>query len=300
MLQERCQVHDIESAVDYRLLSLAEEDDRRVYITPGEDKDEDLNQILERKFYRLCQNKVNGGTFVEAQGRRIPVAKCGQTTNVAWFNFKDLCDKPLGAADYFAICSMFHTVFVADIPRLTLQERDQVRRLITMIDSFYERHVKLVCTAERDPIKLFDVTEEEAKHSAFDEVFAWDRTASRLTEMQSVEYLSEWIREIDSEQFLNTFELTNLSDDEIADLWTRYDLDGNGSVDKVECRTMLEDVMEVTQSHRHISDELFELMFEQMDKDGNEVIDREEFESHLKKFGLGVLRTSISSTSAPI
>jgi len=297
MLEERCAVHDINSPVDYRLLSLAEEDDRRVYITPsGSDTEEDMFQLLERKFYRICRNQVNVGTFVETQGRRIPVAKCGVSTNVAWFNFKDLCDKPLGAADYFAICSMFHTVFVYGIPKLTLQERDQVRRMITMIDSFYERHVKLVCTAAREPFTLFEVAEEESGNTAFDEIFAWDRTVSRLIEMQSVEYLSAWLRDVDGEQFLSQLELTSLTEDDISDLWTRYDKDGNGTIDQEECRIMLEDVMEVTQSHRHVSDDLFNLIFNTMDEDGNKSIDMDEFTSHLKAHGLTTqLRQSSAS-----
>jgi len=295
MLEERCEVHDIDSAVDYRLLSLAEEgDDRRVYITPtAEDQTPaDLLKVLERKFYRLCKNQVNVGTFVETQGRRVAVPKCGQSTNVAWFSFNDLCDKPLGAADYFAICSMFHTVFICNIPTLTLQDRDQVRRMITMIDSFYERHVKLVCTATKDPLTLFQVSAEESKNTAFDEIFAWDRTASRLIEMQSVEYLSEWLRDVDGEQFLAQLELTTLTDDDILDLWTRYDADDSGSIDLDECRIMLQDVMEVTQSHRHVSDDLISMMFEKMDSNHDELISREEFTSHLKEFGLIIKRST--------
>ena len=96
---------------------------------------------------------------------------------MAWFEFSDLCNKALGAADYLAIGRAFHTVFLADIPKLTMQERDQVRRFITLIDSLYECHTKVVCTAELDPIPLFDVSEEERKTSIADEIFAWDRTA---------------------------------------------------------------------------------------------------------------------------
>lgn len=291
MLKERCEVYDINSAVDYRLVTNAEDDGRAVYITP---LNEENHKLLERKFYRLCRNQIKTGMFIEAQGRRIPVAKAGESTNVGWFDFKDLCDKPLGAADYFAICSAFHTVFVANIPRLTTQERDQVRRLITMIDSFYERHTKLVCTAGKDALTLFEVTEEEKKNSAFDEVFAWDRTASRLTEMQSVEYLSEWARDMQGEQFLTQYELTTLSDDDITDMWIRYDKDGSGAIDFDECRIMFEDVMEVTQGHRHVSDELIQMMFTCMDTDGNKAIDKDEFSKYLLENGLGVHRSSLT------
>mmetsp|Transcript_66816 Transcript_66816/g.186505 ORF Transcript_66816/g.186505 Transcript_66816/m.186505 type:complete len:536 (-) Transcript_66816:102-1709(-) len=290
MLKDRCDVHDIGSEVDYRLLSNAEDDDRRVYITP---LGSDSSAVLERKFYRLCRNRVNSGMFVEAQGRRISVPKSGGSTNVAWFNFLDLCDKPLGAADYFAISSAFHTVFVANIPALTLQERDQVRRLITMVDTFYEKHTKVVLTAEKDPLTLFSVSEEDRKNSSFDEIFAWDRTASRLIEMQSVEYLSQWARAVDGEQYLGQFELTSLSEEDIVDMWVRYDKDGSGEIDRDECRLMLADVMEVTSGHRHVSDDLLEMIFADMDVDGGGSIDREEFSQYLRHRGLSVQRSSL-------
>merc|ERR1719198_2284564 len=169
--------------------------------------------------------------------------------------------------------------------------------MITMIDSFYERHVKLVCTAAKEPLTLFEVSEEESKNTAFDEIFAWDRTASRLIEMQSVEYLSQWIREVDGEQFLSQLELTSLSDDDITDLWTRYDKDGNGTIDQDECRYMLQDVMEVTQHHRHVSDELFNAMWSEMDTDGNKLIDETEFRDHLKLYGLTTIRGPNTTSS---
>ncbi|CAK8996540.1 unnamed protein product [Durusdinium trenchii] len=123
---------------------------------------------------------------VESQGRRIVVPRCAKLSDAAFFSFADLCDRPLGAADYLAVGHAFHTVFVADIPRLTMQERDQVRRFITLIDTLYETHTKLVCTAELDPIPLFYVSEEERKTSVADEIFAWDRTVSRLMDAQVI------------------------------------------------------------------------------------------------------------------
>merc|ERR1712232_209446 len=140
---------------------------------------------------------------LETQGRKLCVPKAAAHSRIGWFSFSDLCDKALGAADYLAVGSAFHTVFIANIPKLTLQERDQVRRFITLIDSLYERHVKVLCTADADPINLFSVTEEDRKNSVADEIFAWDRTVSRLMEMQSTKYLSDVVRDMDSEQFMS-------------------------------------------------------------------------------------------------
>ena len=125
----------------------------------------------------MCQGKFRTDTQVEAQGRKVIVPRCAEMSDIAWFEFADLCNKPLGAADYLAIGRAFRMVFVANIPKLTIQDRDQVRRFITLIDSFYECR-KVVCTAELDPIPVFYVSEEERKTSTADEIFAWDRTAS--------------------------------------------------------------------------------------------------------------------------
>jgi predicted ATPase len=102
------------------------------------------------------------------------------------FTFKDLCDNPLGAADYLAIAETFHTVFVSNIPRLNLDQLNRTRRFITFVDCMYDKGVLLHCLADASPQRLFHV-EENVKKS-IDEVFAFDRTASRLIEMGSVEY----------------------------------------------------------------------------------------------------------------
>merc|ERR1719235_1667296 len=158
MLKDFCEVHPIGAEVDYRMISTKDDEDDRTYIFPN---GEDEAKLLERKFYRLAQSDVNTGLQLETQGRKIAVPKAAANSNVAWFNFGDLCDKALGAADYLAVGAAFHTVFIANIPKLTLQERDQVRRFITLIDSLYERHTKVLCTADADPIKLFEVSEAD-------------------------------------------------------------------------------------------------------------------------------------------
>jgi len=281
LLKSFCDVHDIASEVDYRLTTSGEEDDKRVYIYPNGKEEA---KLLERKFYRICQGEVLSGAQVETQGRRIAVPKAAVNSNVGWFWFKDLCDKPLGAADYLAIASAFHTVFIADIPKLTMQERDQVRRLITMIDVFYEKHTKVVCTADIDPINLFECSEDDKKNGTFDEVFAWDRTVSRLIEMQSTKYLSENCRLIDGEQFLGQFNLTALSDDDVHEMWRRYDKDDSGGIDGSEFRWMLEDIVEKHKGHRHVSDELYLGCMADVDQDKNGIICFNEFERWLRDF----------------
>lgn len=212
--------------------------------------------------------------------------KAALNSNVAWFTFKSLCDKPLGAADYLAVASAFHTVFISDIPQLDTTMRDQVRRFITLIDAFYEKHTKLVCTAGNDPIHLFKFTEDEQKNSVYDEIFAWDRTASRLIEMQSTKYLSESARIIDGEQFLGQFNLMSLSDDDLLEMWRRYDRDDSGEIDEGELRLMLEDILEMHKGHRNLTDEAYDLCMKEIDVDNNGTISYDEFERYLRDFTL--------------
>jgi len=287
MLEDFCDVHNIASQTDYRLITECEEEDRRVFIHPlGEEE----RKLLERKFYRICNGEVMTGSQIETLGRRTVVPKNAVNSNVAWFTFKDLCDRPLGAGDYLAIASAFHTIFVADIPQLSLQERDQVRRFIVLIDSFYERHTKLVCTADNDPQALFYVSEEDRRTSVADEIFAWDRTVSRLIEMQSVKYLSEQARTLDSDQFLGQFNLQSLTEDDLAEMWRRYDADDSGEIDDGELRNMLEDLIEKSQGHRNLSEEVLNLCKVTIDLDKNGVISYDEFSHYFKDF------TTVSST----
>lgn len=285
MLKDFCEVHDIGSEVDYRLTSKADEDqDSRVFLClPDVDAE---RALLAKKFARLTKNSgFLPNVELEAQGRRISVPKASMAASVAWFEFKDLCDRPLGAADYLAVASAFHTVFVANIPQLSLQERDQVRRLITMIDAFYERHTKLVCQAPVDPVHLFRVSDQEKKESTFDEIFAWDRTVSRLTEMQSGKYLSESARKLPGEEFLNPYDLRSLSEEDLKDLWRRYDSDDSGELDRSELRVMLEDIQEKQQGHRHLSDEAFEVCMSAIDLDKSGQISWEEFRTFFQDYG---------------
>lgn len=118
-------------------------------------------------------------------------------------SFKDLCSVPLGATDYIAIARHYHTVFLTDIPILDTGTRvNETRRFITLIDTFYEKKVKLICTAAAAPHLLLDTTKHRAQEVDIlgtaaviqdnrDEEFAFERTVSRLMEMQKEDYLTQ-------------------------------------------------------------------------------------------------------------
>ena len=100
---------------------------------------------------------------------------------VAVFSFKRLCDQPLGAADYLAIARAYHTLIIVGIPVMGPDERNQAARFVTLIDALYENKVKLVVAADASP---------EGLYKAGDGSFEFERTVSRLKEMQSADYMA--------------------------------------------------------------------------------------------------------------
>ena len=109
---------------------------------------------------------------------------------IAWFSFDDLCKQPLSAIDYLGITDNFHTVFIHSIPDLDVHKNgNEMRRFITLIDILYEGHIRTICSAESLPHLIY--IKQDVKGRDEEESFAFDRTVSRLLEMQSKTYLEE-------------------------------------------------------------------------------------------------------------
>ncbi|KAL8138156.1 hypothetical protein V2J09_004157 [Rumex salicifolius] len=201
-LKERCAVHDIASSVDYRRLTSAEQG----FYFIGTD----LSDLLTAKFHELVGSEEPYPHDVEVvMGRtlKIPFGANG----CAYFPFEELCDRPLGAADYFGLFKKFHTLVIEGVPILGLHNRTAAYRFVTLVDVMYENKARLVCTAEGSPQELFEkiITiadaqqrgprrstrsrrNDEADLCVDNELgFAKDRTISRLTEMNSKEYLEQ-------------------------------------------------------------------------------------------------------------
>ena len=113
-------------------------------------------------------------------GRKLHVPKC--LKGVAVFSFKKLCGEARGAADYLALAQTYHTVILVGIPRMGPENRNEAARFVTLIDALYEHKVKLFITANAEPEDLYE---------AGDGRFEFERTISRLKEMQSDDYLAE-------------------------------------------------------------------------------------------------------------
>ena len=116
---------------------------------------------------------------LDINGRDIRARKCAK--GVAWFDFDDICDGPRSQADYIEIARWYPAVIVAGVPRLDRTLEDQARRFIALVDEFYDRRVKLVLSADAAVDSLY--AGERLR-------FEFDRTVSRLVEMQSNEYLA--------------------------------------------------------------------------------------------------------------
>ncbi|KAG2248355.1 hypothetical protein Bca52824_087983 [Brassica carinata] len=170
----------------------------------------DISGLLKQKFQQLVGDEPAGPQVVEVvMGRKlqVPLAADG----CAYFLFEELCDRPLGAADYLGLFKEFHTLALEGVPRFGLHNRTAAYRFVTLVDVMYETKARLLCTAEGSPLELLEsiVTIADAQQIAprtssrsrkSDDIdlcvdnelgFAKDRTISRLTEMNSKEYLEQ-------------------------------------------------------------------------------------------------------------
>jgi len=164
----------LDSPSDYRLGKLAGE---QVYLVPFS-KEADIE--LQKLWCQLTETEAGQQQILEVQGRELVVPQAARS--VARFSFGDLCEQPLGGADYIAIASNFKTVFIEHVPILGREQSNEAKRFITLIDAFYDRGIKLVVSADALPDALYTQGPHE---------FEFGRTASRLVEMQSRQYWSK-------------------------------------------------------------------------------------------------------------
>ncbi|MCA8930178.1 MAG: AFG1 family ATPase [Alphaproteobacteria bacterium] len=173
LIQERLSVFELESETDYRLDRLK---GRPTYHTP---LDEAATEALDRAFRDLTDDAPPHAETLKVRGRKLtaPVTAKG----VARFTFEDLCARPLGAADYLAIAARFHTVILDGIPVLPPEKRNEAKRFVTLIDALYEAKTNLICSAAALP---------QALNPEGETSFAFQRTVSRLMEMQADDYIA--------------------------------------------------------------------------------------------------------------
>lgn len=173
LIKERMEVVAVDSDTDYRARKLKE---MSVYFAP---LNAESLQRADDLFTSLTEGDEPMQDLVTVKGRtiQVPIAAKG----VARFSFPQLCERPLGAEDYLAIAKRYHTVFLENIPTLGYDRRNEAKRLMTLVDVLYDTHRNLVITAEEMPQKIY---------TGHDHAFEFQRTISRLLEMQSEGYLN--------------------------------------------------------------------------------------------------------------
>ncbi|KAG7637413.1 putative ATPase, AFG1, P-loop containing nucleoside triphosphate hydrolase [Arabidopsis thaliana] len=225
-LEKHCEIISIGSEVDYRRVAAKNSVENVHYLWP-------LNDAVLEEFEKMWRQVTDqyGGEITSATlpvmfGRTVEVPE--SCSGVARFTFEYLCGRPVGAADYIAVAKNYHTIFISDIPAMSMEIRDKARRFITLVDELYNHHCCLVSSAETAIDELFQGTAEgtlfdlesfqfetetedsrlrrdvlaEGSISAAgspssivsmlsgeEEMFAFARAASRLIEMQTPLYL---------------------------------------------------------------------------------------------------------------
>ena len=173
LIERHCVVHHVASAIDYRLRSLTQ---APTYHHPLGVAAEDA---LEAFYEHLTADTVRDGEPLLVNGRAIPTVDTSE--GVAWFEFRAVCDGPRAVADYIEIARDFHTVLVGGVPLFDRGNEDAALRFVHLVDELYDRNVNLIVTAAAAPTDLY----RGQRHG-----FAFERTASRLIEMQSESYLA--------------------------------------------------------------------------------------------------------------
>jgi cell division protein ZapE len=175
LLHERLELVELDARTDYRLEKLKR---APVYYTPLSPK---ADAALDAAFLTLTGHERGEPTRIELMGRYLDAPQT--IDGVARFDFDALCRRPLGAADYLTLAQRFHTLVLDHIPLIGANERNEAKRFIILIDALYDMRVKLIASAAGEP---------EALYSGVDgaEAFEFARTASRLHEMRSAEYLA--------------------------------------------------------------------------------------------------------------
>ena len=175
LLQERMGVLRLDARTDFRLEKLA---GVTMWHTP---LSRDADAALDKAWQRLSGGAAGKPQDLTVKGRKLRVPRAAR--GVARFSFKDLCEAPLGASDYLRLAHDFHTLILDRVPVMRYEHRNFAKRFITLIDTLYDNCLKLVASAEADPLSLYRATEGV-------EVNEFKRTSSRLIEMGSESYLA--------------------------------------------------------------------------------------------------------------
>jgi|TARA_R110001599_G_scaffold177980_2_gene370373 cell division protein ZapE len=175
LLNSHTEVVNVDNGVDYRLRALEQAE---LYHWP---LDEGADLSLRQSFESLVPDieEVVEGDLLTVENR--PVKSIRVCEDVGWFEFRELCDGPRSQNDYIELAKIFHAVLIANVEQMNASKDDMARRFINLVDEFYDRNVKLILSAE---VELKDL------YTGGRLSFEFQRTLSRLLEMQSHEFLA--------------------------------------------------------------------------------------------------------------
>jgi cell division protein ZapE len=176
-LKDHTDIFALDAGTDYRLEQL---NGMPVYLTPA---DAAAERTMDRAWEAMTRGAKPKPDEVLVKGRHVPVRRSAGRT--ARFSFAELCEAPLGARDFLAIAGRYDTIFIEGIPVLAEARRNEAKRLILLIDTLYDHGTRLVVSAEAAPAGLYAGRKGT-------EAFEFERTASRLIEMQGKDWLDAW------------------------------------------------------------------------------------------------------------
>lgn len=174
LINRYTRVINVDGGIDYRLRALKQ---AALYYLSSEQA---TRRAMLDCFERLVpdEHNISDHTFIEIERRKIPVVR--EAEDVVWFEFRAICDGPRSQNDYIEIAREYHAVLINGVPVFNAGNDDQARRFIFLVDEFYDRNVKLVLSAEKPINELY-----QGGRLAFE----FQRTVSRIQEMQSTDYL---------------------------------------------------------------------------------------------------------------
>jgi cell division protein ZapE len=173
LLEQHTEIVTIGKGTDFRLRLLQQ---AGTFLHPD---DATARQRLASFFNQSASSQIESDRDLEINGRNVRAHRCAK--GVAWFDFAELCDGPRSQADYIELARWYPTIIISGVPRFDATIEDQARRFIAIVDEFYDRHVKLMLSADTDVHTLY-----AGRRLSFE----FERTISRLVEMQSAEYLA--------------------------------------------------------------------------------------------------------------
>jgi len=181
LIRRNLEVVNVDGGTDYRLRELEK---AGVYHVEAE-----AEQAMAQAYTSIAGHDADDADSLEIEGRMVRVRR--HARGVAWFDFQALCDGPRGKADYIELARRYHTLLLSGVPRFMPEDAERLRRFVWLIDEFYDRRVKLIISAAVAAPELVAGADDGDRFQANLNASLKDRLVSRLTEMQTREYLTQ-------------------------------------------------------------------------------------------------------------